>query len=1019
MPESALSSPPAREALRAQIRAAAEAFASDTRPLAEILNGLVDDVERAVREPLEIFPVCHHSPSSALHMVRRLRERAPKVIFMECCEDLRPLLDGLAECTLPVALQAFASQAEGFPADWSPLNLVCPLTEFSAEFQAIAFSLAHPDEVELVFVDRSVDHFFQWRPRGGEEPEPKEEPPAAGAGPVGGEEEAGREHGAAEAVELGDSEPTLREFTETLLRNARVAHYSEWWDQYVEAAVIGSDYRHYREVFFLVGSLIRRLGRREGDIAEDELRERFMWTRMKRHLVERGLKPQEALYICGAAHAASRVEEFGAESPVLWDIPERSKTEWLYGLLPSSHAAIERQFGHPSGSASLAEDRWRRELRKAGLTAFRLPKKGKTAQSGEGQDGETDEGDAAEGTAGKTKAKSKATAAKPKALSVGLPPEHSGDLATFLSGPPPAAEEDRDTLLDWCAGIVSSARRHGYMSGTADSIAIYQTSVLLANLRNRRHPTPWDFRDAAVTCLEKDSVPKRRDIARLCDLLLGGDRIGRIGYHSMPPLARDVYDRLKVLPIQLEARNIQRALLDFTKHPEWLAASDLLWKLRCLLPADVVRPIMGQRELGAAAPRQESWDLAIGRNQGAIIQLGYEGVTVEFVLEQRLRRQAFAPEARTVDALRTAEESILFLKNPRLTAELGTRARALLVSEPDVRDAAPIHARIARLIHYYRAFTALPEWCAEFVTTGYSHYCALLPNAFNDRGAKPAEVAAMLQFILTMESLALSLGCGRSELVIAIRQAGLTTVDPVKLSLLWSVECVLQLRSIAALRAQFDRVLDNPVALTTLPSWLNGFLLSLSFTPVMGGFTVELMSRAFASLPDEILMPWLPSLLMSLKDHANAGGALATLLKEAAAVFPRSLAALESWTPPWERQAAAAASSPQTSKAGGNPDGRAAGSGASGLAAVSHLLRGFPDSSNALALLLGSHQGWNEPLDGAEDSISPGFLESASGSSPQATSGLPAAAALLAAWPDTAVALAASTGPVAAARRGP
>lgn len=891
---------------------------SEARPLAEILGGLVDDVERAVREPLEIFPVCHHSPSSAVHMVRRLREKPPKVIFMECCEDLRPLLDGLAECTLPVALQAFASTTEGFPADWAPLNLVCPLSEFSAEFQAVAYALSQPEEVELVFVDRSADHVYQWKPK-------TDETDAAGPldAPADDDEALAHPHGSAQGVELGSSAPTLGEFTDILLRNARVAHYSEWWDQYVEAPVIRADYAHYREVFFLVGSLIRRLGRKAEDITEDELRERFMWTRMKQHLAAKNLRPQDALYICGAAHAASRVAEFGAESPALWDIPPRTKTEWLHGLLPSSYAAIERQFAHPAGSLSLAEDRWRAELRRARLTAFRLPKKEKEEQDEE--------------------SKKEKESKKPRAIPAALPPAHTGELLGFLSQPPPGAEEDQEALLTWSTGIVALARRHGYMSSTADSIAIYQTSMLLANLRNRTHPTPWDFRDAAVTCLEKDSVPKRRDIGRLCDQLLGGDRIGRVGYDSLPPLARDVYDRLKGLPVQMEARNIQRALLDFTKHPEWLPASDLLWKLRCLLPAEVVRPIMGQRVLGAAPPAQESWDLAIGRYQGSIIQLGYEGVTVEFVLEQRLRKKTFASDARTVDALESAEHSILFLKSERLTADLGIQARSLLVSEPDVRDAAAIYARIARLVHYYRSFTRLPDWCADFVTTGYSHYCSLLPAAFNDRGAKPAEVAAMLQFILTLESLALSLGCERSELVIAIKQAALTCEDPVKLALLWSVECVLQLRTLGGLREQFDRVLENTAALHTLPAWLNGFLLSLSFTPLMSGFTVELMSKAFALLPDAVLMPWLPALLRSLRDHAQASGALGTLLKEANAVFPRKLETLDAWTPPWmQRQPAKAAPQASTATAPG-----------------SVLLRRHPAATNALAALFGQPLEWS------------------------------------------------------------
>ncbi|HEY2341493.1 MAG TPA: DUF5682 family protein, partial [Chthoniobacteraceae bacterium] len=305
--------------LRDQLLAAARAFAKDAAHLAEILTGIIDDVERAAREPLEIFPVCHHSPASAAHLVKRLQSRAPRVIFMECCEDLRPVLEGLGECTLPIALQAFASQTEGFPAEWAPLNLICPLTEFSAEFQAIAFALKNP-QTELAFVDRSADHVFQWSKRRGKERAEELEEEAA-------EDDDGTPiHEGAVGVEMGNMAPTFGEFVEVLLRNARVAHYSEWWDQYVEEAVISADYARYREVFFLVGSLVRRLGREPGDIEEDELRERYMWTRMKQSLAEKKIAPQDALYVCGAAHSASRVAEFGAESAVLWEIPARTQT---------------------------------------------------------------------------------------------------------------------------------------------------------------------------------------------------------------------------------------------------------------------------------------------------------------------------------------------------------------------------------------------------------------------------------------------------------------------------------------------------------------------------------------------------------------------------------------------------------------------------------------------------------------------------------------------------------------------
>lgn len=645
-----------------------------------------------------------------------------------------------------------------------------------------------------------------------------------------------------------------------------------------------------------------------------------MWTRIKSHLAANDIAPEEAIYVCGAAHSASQVAEFGVDSAVSYDIPPRTGTSWLYGLLPSSYAAIEWQFGHPAGSASLAEDRWRKELKRQDLTPWRLDKGGDA----------------------KAKGVRRARARAPDAEAAG------SRLWSYLRDPPRALEEDAEALLQWCVRIVASARKHGYLSTTANSIAIYQTATLLAGLRNRKRPTPYDFRDAAITCLEKDGAPKKRDIARLVDMMLGGDRIGRIGYQSLPPLARDVYDRLKSLPINLEARTIQRALLDFAAHPEWLPASDLLWKLKYLLQGDVVRPIMGQRELGAPAPRQESWDLAIGRNQGAVIQLGYEGVTVEFVLEQRLRRQAHHDQARTLDALAAVEHAILLLGSERLIEELGAHATTLLVNEPDVRDAAKIYKAIARLVHYYRAFAALPAWCGGFVATGYSHYCGLLPGAFGDRGVKPGDLAAMLQFILTLEGLALSLGCERSQLIIAIRQSAMTTTDPVKLALLWSAECVTQMRDLSSLRDMFDAVLANPIALATLPAYLNQFMLSLSFTPVIAPFTVELMSKAFAFLPDAVLMPWLPSLLMSLRDHANSAGALGVLMKEAAAIFPGDLANLERWTAPWDRRLATAARSNDISS---RPKAHA-----TALA----LLRAHPDSANALAHLIGADPVWGE-----------------------------------------------------------
>src|SRR6185312_1183706 len=141
------------------------------------------------------------------------------------CEDMAPLLTELRNCTLPVAVQAFASEVDGFPREWAPLSVVAPITEASAEYQAISYALDTPG-VELVLVDRSADHVFQWDER----PEAAvSNPDGAGADPdaspdadKGAPEEEAALHGDAVGVEIGDLRPRFAELEEHLLRHGRV-----------------------------------------------------------------------------------------------------------------------------------------------------------------------------------------------------------------------------------------------------------------------------------------------------------------------------------------------------------------------------------------------------------------------------------------------------------------------------------------------------------------------------------------------------------------------------------------------------------------------------------------------------------------------------------------------------------------------------------------------------------------------------------------------------------------------------
>lgn len=892
------------DCLQQQLLDAARKFASDAQPLSELLEALVGDVARAAAEPLELFPVCHHSPSSAFQMVQRLQRQQPKVIYLEMCEDLLGVVENLRDCRLPVALQAFASETDAFDPDLLPLSAIAPLTEASAEYQAIAYTLQNP-ATKLVFVDRAVDFVYQWRPQDPEqlaEKSDEEEEPTS---------EEAKLHGSARGVEVGSIVPTFGEFLTFLLRNSNTRHFAEWWDQYVEQAIIAADYETYRQVMFLIGSLMRRLGRQEKDVEEDRLRERYMWTRIKEHLAANRIAPEEAIYICGAAHTASDVPEFGTDSDTVWEIPDRTATKWLYGLIPSSFAAIEYQFSHPPGTVVLAESTWKKSLRAAKTKPFTLSKSGqkskKTAAKASAK--------ASAKTSAKTSAKAKSSTTKKGAAGASEENGASGEnraneaneLIAFLMRSPDLVAADEEQLLSWCTEIVALSRQNGYLASTADSIAIYQTSILLANMRNRRHPTPYDFQDAAITCLEKDRTPKKRNVRQLCQILLGGDRLGTVGYESLPPLAQDVYDRLAPLELNLLAKNNQRALMDFKQKPDWLPCSDLLWRLNYLLGNSIVQPIMGERTLGHK-PLQESWEVRIGKQQRQLIMLGYEAVTVEQVLEQRLKKQGLGSQAKANSALAAAEESILYLHSPRLTEELGIHSITLLTRETGAEDAPEIFQRVRRLVHYYRSTpTGLPDWIKQFVAVGYGHYATLLPQAFGDRGTSPEQIAGMLGFIFTLESLALSLGCNRSQLLIGLQQAAQGLDDAAKLGLLWTAEWLLQQRTLPEMRQFFADVLENPLLTEAFPDYLNGFILALSFAPRIAKFIVELLSKLFASVPDRLLLPWLPNLILRLRPH---GQILQVLIKEAAASFPNSLAKLDSWQAPWEAAAAPTAKAP-------------------------------------------------------------------------------------------------------------
>lgn len=853
-------------ALRQQLEAAAKAFCQSPEELATLLDRMASDVEMAKAQPLCLFPVIHHSPASAVHMVRYLRTHRPELVMIEACADLRGLVETLQECELPVAMQAYAPEPVGLPAAWAPLSVLTPLTEFSAEFQAIAYALTTPG-VRLEFIDRPTDLVFQWMLRQ-EEEEDEDEDDDDDDGPSG-----------QQVMELGRFEPTFAAFRDVLLDNARMSHFEEWNNLYIEEPTISANTATYREVMYLVGSLFRRLGSDPRHREEMRRRDRFMWSRVHRLLAETGIAPDRAVFICGAAHTCNDdVPEFGVGAALDFVDDPPTETVYHHGLVPSSFSAIEDQFGYVRGAVSLAAGRWKKACSTWGITPFSLPKKGK------------------KGKRPKRTAKPKAMKSSPAQLSLGL----------LLTEPPNLSDADAGELVRWCTAVVAEARRSRYLASTADAIAIYETSILLARIRGRKRPSAYDFMDAAETCLEKTRVPGQRNIRQCCERVLGADKAGQVGYDAVPPLVRDVYDRLATLGITDKTRGVKRVLMDFDADPGLRDASMLLWRLRQVLPhTRVARPIMGKLELGHVA-RQESWDVCLaGPEQRAVIELAYSALTVEQVVEQRLNEQAFASDANTLAALEATEASLVLLNNPRLSHTLGDRVSELLVKERDAATAPELFRMARRLVYHFRSTgEPMPAWLERLVVTGFHHYCGLLPDGFGDRGTSPEQIAAVCSFLFTLEGLALSLGCERSQVEIAISQAAGLTTDPEKLGLLWVCEWLVKRKDQHDVRAAFQAVLDHPIGRRAYPRYLGGLLHGVGFAPRAASLAVEQLGKAFAELPDSVLLPWMPSLVGVLTEQGGPG--LAAVLRAAKRELPRDRGGIAGWEPLWHRSAPAA-----------------------------------------------------------------------------------------------------------------
>jgi len=257
------------------------------------LDALVARVDALLAEELYWLPVRHHSPAIAQQVAACIRERQPKVVFIEGPHEAQEMIDFLIDPQTrpPVAIYssfrddaAAVPTADGVPATPPRYSAWYPLVSYSPEW--VAMRTARQIGSQPIFMD--LPHYTIERPA----PAANDVPPE-GAVPKPPPQR---------RRDLADIAPRS-EFYRLLTQAAGYRNWDETWDALFEAPRPGRTPEALRREVALFCAAIRTTVDPESLIDDGTLaRERFMWKTMQQSLVELKLQPQDALVVCGGFH---------------------------------------------------------------------------------------------------------------------------------------------------------------------------------------------------------------------------------------------------------------------------------------------------------------------------------------------------------------------------------------------------------------------------------------------------------------------------------------------------------------------------------------------------------------------------------------------------------------------------------------------------------------------------------------------------------------------------------------------
>jgi hypothetical protein len=312
-----------------------DAVRSVAEPLRLDVDALQERVASILAEDLYWLPVRHHSTVAARFVEAALKERKPKVVFIEGPAEANHLVEHLLHVKTkpPIAiyssyrdddnvlgLAGIASAAPDIPASFSSWY---PLLEYSPEY--VAMKTAKAIGAEVVFID--LPYHATIKPKSAEKP--PEEIDAPERAPVN--------------VRESDHYFAASDLYRELAKAAGYRTWDEAWDSLFEMRSFADNEEYRREMTAFCGGV--RATTPAARIAIDDTlpRERHMMQTIRATLDKRKLKPTQAAVVCGGFHVF--LDRDDPETP-----PPCPKGTCYNTVVPYSYFRISQLSGYGAGN---------------------------------------------------------------------------------------------------------------------------------------------------------------------------------------------------------------------------------------------------------------------------------------------------------------------------------------------------------------------------------------------------------------------------------------------------------------------------------------------------------------------------------------------------------------------------------------------------------------------------------------------------------------------------------------------